>query len=229
MSCTSWPSIPEIKDLFTEGIAAAGGTVSDVFEDTARLFARSILPDIREVQPGDRVQGGVALRATDRDICVHPYVFRQVCTNGAIIAQALQTKRIRCHDFKEAPESTAEVLEGVRESVRACCSDEAFSTTVLEMRSALETEADVVLQLMPMVARLPQHLATQIMADVFERFEAAKDRSRFGLVNAVTSLARDTREPEMRWRLEKIGGGMLAKLKPAPAPKKAGTEAVMVA
>jgi hypothetical protein len=29
-------------------------------------------------------------------------------------------------------------------------------------------------------------------------------------MNAITSLARDTRDPERRWRLEELGGGMLA-------------------
>jgi hypothetical protein len=32
----------------------------------------------------------------------------------------------------------------------------------------------------------------------------------FGLVNAVTSVARDQKDPQVRWRLEELGGGILA-------------------
>jgi hypothetical protein len=40
-------------------------------------------------------------------------------------------------------------------------------------------------------------------------------------MNAVTSLARDSRDPDDRWRLEELGGGIGARLrpqKPADAP-----------
>ena len=35
-------------------------------------------------------------------------------------------------------------------------------------------------------------------------------------MNAVTSVARDTREPELRWRLEELAGGIAAHIEPAP-------------
>jgi hypothetical protein len=41
-----------------------------------------------------------------------------------------------------------------------------------------------------------------------ERFFQEGDRSRLALMNAVTSVARDTPDPEVRWRLEELGGGI---------------------
>jgi hypothetical protein len=41
---------------------------------------------------------------------------------------------------------------------------------------------------------------------VFERFFHENDRTRYGFMNAVTSLARDTRDHMTRWRLEELGG-----------------------
>jgi hypothetical protein len=35
-------------------------------------------------------------------------------------------------------------------------------------------------------------------------------------MNAVTSYARDTQDPERRWNLEELGGGLLARLAAAP-------------
>src|SRR5262249_16488363 len=73
----------EVQTVLAEEVQAAGGTVTDVFDDGLRLFARSVLPAVAEVRPGDRVQGGVAVRACEGQVWVHPYVFRQVCRNGA--------------------------------------------------------------------------------------------------------------------------------------------------
>src|SRR5439155_18888193 len=89
-----FPTTAQIKSVFAEEIAAAGGVVSEVFDDGSRLFVRSVLPRLREERTGDKLQGGVALRASECDISVHPYVFRLVCKNGAIMAHAIQTRHI---------------------------------------------------------------------------------------------------------------------------------------
>ena len=92
MSLPSFPMTATIKELFCEELTEAGGAISDAFDDGIHLFVRSILPEVREVQSGDKVQGGVALRSSETEIWVHPYLFRQVCTNGAIMAQAIQSR-----------------------------------------------------------------------------------------------------------------------------------------
>src|SRR5437867_129460 len=84
----------EIKEIFAAEIKEAGGNVSDSFDDGTRLYARSILPSVSEVRPKDRAKGGVAIRATEQGIWVHPYVFRVVCSNGAIMAQAIQSRQV---------------------------------------------------------------------------------------------------------------------------------------
>jgi hypothetical protein len=41
-------------------------------------------------------------------------------------------------------------------------------------------------------------------------------------MNAVTSVARDTRDPELRWRLEELGGGVPIAVRPrSPRPDEA--------
>lgn len=205
MSTTFHPTTPEIRDLFAEEVAAAGGSVSDVYDDGVRLLARSILPSVREVRPNDRVQGGVALRVGRQEIQVHPYVFRQVCKNGAIVAQALQTRRLdRVEDC--TPEAVLAVTVDLRAALRACCAADAFAESTERMRSAAEAEADLALHLLPLLARMPAEFAVEFFPQIVERFEGERDRSAFGLMNAVTSLARDTRNPEARWRLEELGG-----------------------
>ena len=58
----------EIATIFTEEVAALGGNVPNTFDDGRRLFMRAVLPAALEVQPRDRVQGGVAL-ARPRTAC----------------------------------------------------------------------------------------------------------------------------------------------------------------
>jgi hypothetical protein len=202
----------DIRAIFTDEIVAQGGNVTDIFDDGARLMARSILPRVREVRRDDRVQGGVALRADGPEIWVHPYVFRQVCSNGAIMAWATESRCI------EVPESSSrdEIDEALHEVVRACCADEVFAEAAERMRTAREARADVALNLMPLLSKLPPRLGAELLSSIMGRFEEGRDRSRFGLMNAVTSVARDARDPDVRWRLEEFGGGL------AVAPPRQG-------
>jgi len=200
----------DILEVFSEAIAERAGDVLDVFDDGGRFFARSILPRVEEARPRDRLQGGVAVRGSESEIWAHPYVFRQVCRNGAIMAQTLETRHVARLD--ELPREDADRL--VREAVEVCCSNEAFSSAVDQIRSATEAQADVMLALMSHVARLPPGQRESLLAMIFDRFQTEGDASRFGLMNAVTSVARDTRDPELRWRLEELGGGIPAMLAP---------------
>ncbi|MDB5341405.1 MAG: hypothetical protein JWN70_7024 [Planctomycetaceae bacterium] len=187
MSRSSGFSIAAVKSVFCEEITAAGGNVSDTFEDESRLFMRSILPLSADVGLNDGVHGGVALRVSECQVWVHPYVFRQVCSNGDIRAQAIHSTHIDDLDLL----SDDEACETVREAIQHCCTAEAFNMSVDEMRTAQDKEADVFLSLMPLISRLPAESASGIMRQIFSQFVNEHDTSRFGLMNAVTAVARD--------------------------------------
>ena len=211
------PTTRQIRDTFAEAIATLGGEVPDVYDDGRRLFARAVLRADAEVRPGDRIRGGVAVRADGVDIQIHPYTFRKVCSNGAIAAHALETRRIERVESTEVfvpSYDVAVVLAELRFAVEGCAAPEAFERTTNELRSAAEVRADVALQLLPSIANLPQQLAATVLPLIFQRFAADADRSAFGLLNAVTSVARDTRDPEMRWRLEELGATIPTRLQP---------------
>jgi hypothetical protein len=206
-------STMEIQAIFAEEITDAGGFISETFDDGDRLFARSILPWVMEVRPKDQMKGGVALKSAECEVSIHPYLFRTVCRNGAIQAHAIETRRLDISDFFSRDVATAEL----REAVRGCCVEEAFTGAVLEVRSAIETRADRVLSLLPLLSRLPLPQGSEMLRQIATRFFEDPDRSRFGLMNAVTSVARDTRDPELRWRLEEFGGGIPVSHTPAPS------------
>ena len=214
------PTTDDIREAFADEIATLGGTVPDVYDDGHRLFARAILPADDEIRPGDRVRGGVAVRAVGSEIMVHPYTYRQVCTNGAIAAHALETRRIERLEATEvfvARYEVSVVQAELRTAIQAAAAKRSFETMVQEMRAASEVEADFALNLLPMLARLPAGMIGEWVPRIFERFTDDGDRSGFGLMNAVTSVARDVRDPDVRWRLEALGGAVPARLGVAPA------------
>ena len=188
-----------LLEAFTQEIQSLGGSVTDSIEHEGNLYVRSTLDEVREVRPGDRMRTGIALRATDEDIRVHPYLFRLVCRNGAIIAQATQTQVISLDD------PTGNPIPLMCRAVRECALPQAFEPTIGEIRGAMEREADVMLLWLPLMDRIPPSLLGRAFQTIARRFAEGRDATRFGLMNAVTSTARDTRDPEVRWRLEELG------------------------
>lgn len=194
----------QVLAVFTEEVAARRGSVTEACNDGQRLFTRSVLPQVEEVRPGDQVQGGVALKATEGEVWLYPYLFRLVCRNGAIIAQTLEARSLVDLNLLE-PE---EALQVIGEGVGACCAAEVFGDTVRRMRIACAVEADLALTLLPQLARFSTLGNAHLLSQIMDRFFHEGDHSRFGLANAVTALARDTREPALRWNLEELGGAV---------------------
>jgi len=220
---TYLPTTSDIRTAFAEEIESLGGQVTHTYDDGERLFARAVLPANGEIRPGDRVRGGVAMHAGGSCIEVYTYTFRPVCSNGAIAAQALEGKRLERVEGTEvvAPSyDVAVVLSELRLAVRASAAPKAFATTTRQMRSATETEADVALNLMPLLASLPPSMTQRWLPSILRQFSLGGDRSVFGMMNAVTAVARDVPDEETRWRLEALGGSIPARLvaKPKVSP-----------
>jgi hypothetical protein len=216
---TAGISTREISAIFGEEVAGLGGTVCESLDDGARLLARAVLPDVREVQRGDGLKGGVALMAAESEVRVHPYVFRLVCSNGAIRAHAVQTRRIELPEWQDEPVT---VEAEIRLAVRACAAPAAFAAGAGEMRSALEQEADLGLSLLPALWRLPEGLRAEMLSMVLRQFAREGGRSRFHLMQAVTAVARDQKDPGVRWKLEECGGAVpVQRPKPRRAPGRA--------
>ncbi len=217
------PATQDIDATIVDELAFVGGTVSDRFDDGRRLYLRAILPMSDEVRPKDIVEGGIAVRTVGQEIDVCPYLFRQVCRNGAIIPQVAETRRIERVDV-DAPSYTVEaVSDQLREAMRACSATEVFAHATRQVKSATSKEVPQdIFQLLLFSSfrrKIPAHLIDEIM----RTFLGAEDRSAFNLMNAVTSVARNQDDPEVRWQLEELGGGVPAMSFPHVRPD--GSEA----
>lgn len=219
-----------IHDIFADEIAALGGAVTDRLDDGDRLFARAVLDRTREVLADDRVHDGVAVAATGGRARIYPYIFRLVCRNGAIIAQAGRGGRVVDTTALGAGEAEVEI----REAVRGCGDEDRFATFAEAMREAGAMPVDPVATLMPLIARLPDGVMARQLLDILERYTRGEDPSQFGLMNAVTATARDTTDPDMRWRLEEFGGSILVGRPVPPGSsgdrvwRSAGSQAALV-
>jgi hypothetical protein len=222
------PSMQELLDAFADEITSLGGTVANADVHEHLMIARAVLAIDADVRLGDKIRGGVAMRASGPLIEVHPYTFREVCANGAIIAQSLESRRLVRPGPVEVSYPAVEVmatLNELRDTVRACASQEAFTRSIDGMRAAAEIEANAALEILAQLTDLPRVMA-HMLRRILDRFTSAADKTAFGLMNAVTSVARDTRDPQTRWTLETLGGGvpawLLARARSAPMESLVG-------
>jgi hypothetical protein len=206
------PSVADIGAVFTEECTALGATAIDTYEDDRRLFQRAVVTPAEEVRPGDRIRGGIALRTVGSAVDVHPYTWRQVCTNGAIRATATDTVRVERIEVETMSASAMFVggfVAELRRAIQTCADPRYLVQSRDAMRTAAEMEAETMLSLLPHLLRMPGVDREQLVAMVLGRYEEDTERSAYSVVNAVTSVARDTTDPALRWRLEQAGGRLL--------------------
>lgn len=214
MECSFRPTNTEVLHVFTETVEGAGGDVTSVDCDRNRLYLRATLPDLAEVQPGDPVRRGVALYGFREGVHVSPYVFRVVCSNGSIMSETARGYRIDRVDRYSPAAETMEWTLKLRDAIQACLEPEVFTEAVEKMRVA----GGSLLQRLGVAVRQALAYHLEVMGPAIEeaqrRFDEGDDDSLYGMVNAITSTARDEEDPELRWRLEELGGGVLALVDP---------------
>ena len=208
MSTNYFPTTSEIALAFADEISALGGSVSDSYDDGSRLFVRAQLSAEREVCPGDVVRAGVALRAVGPIVSVHPYTYRKICSNGAIAAQVTGAREIRRVEFASAAEFVAAAIDEIRLTVRQCAQPDVCEKVVGNMAFARYVLAETMIQTLPILERVPADHREHIIAMLAHEFNEANDDTYYGVMNAITAVARDTIDVETKWQLEEFGGSI---------------------
>jgi hypothetical protein len=216
---TYLPTVADIGVLFEEECTSVGAASIDSYRDEQRAFERAVWEATEVVRPGDGIRGGVALRAEGPWVLVHPYTVREVCTNGAISAHVAATFRVE-RVQAEAQTISAAFVGGfeteLRSAIRACADPAHLAQAAEQMRGAAEMDAEMMIMILPHLLRSMGPVQQDVLSIIVDRFDDAGDRSGFGLVNAVTSVARDARDPEVKWKLEMAGGELLSRVAPEP-------------
>jgi hypothetical protein len=202
MHRTAGPLIPEIKKVFKSEVEALGGKVTEDSSDGNTLYIRSVLPRTYSVFPGDNLKEGAALKGTSTSIEIHPYLFRMVCSNGHIQTKEIAFEAVDARGF----ETSKELLLELRHAIRSCCSADVFAAAVEKMRSMSLVPVRHSLGTLLELAMSRLGVTRSMIDEITNRFARSPGRSLYGLANAVTSVARDTDDPEARWELEKYAG-----------------------
>jgi hypothetical protein len=212
------PHLNVIDEIFAEEIAAVGGRVHDRVASDTRLFLRSVVAPDFEVRERDRMHSGVALFACGDAVRVLPYHFRLVCKNGAIRSHATQSQQIALAPAGATPLEVSQVEQEIRCAIVSSASPEAREDTEHELSLSLARDADFLLTMLPVLARQKDIDADRFLAPILDGWRRGRDRSVFGLMNAVTAVAREAPDQEDRRRLEELGGGLPAILPRNPTP-----------
>lgn len=222
------PATQDVHALVAEQVDQFGGEMRFCFDNGTQLFLQALLPLVQDVRPRDSVQAGIGVMAADEEILVQPYAFRKVCSNGMMLPHALETRHIPRVDLAASSEAVEEITTTLCEAVRACADPEVFSTAVGQMRSAASRRGDLAAHLLPMLLLMLRQTRARALELIQRRFRRERDDSLFGLINAVTSVARDEPDPETRWRLEELGGALLAVVPPTPSLDTVAGDTVVV-
>jgi hypothetical protein len=218
------PSTRDLHDIVVEELSKVEGRVVDCFDDGLSLRIRSILSLSGEVRPKDVIQGGFAVKVSGESIHICQYTVRQVCKNGAIITHTAHSRRIHRVGFEASSDDIAEVTHELRDAIHACSTIEALSTILDQMRTATLQRARRVSDSLGNLPQVPRRRVKELRNRISSAFAREQDRSVFGLMNAITEVARDEPNGEVRWRLEELGGAVLSGL--SSTPKPSGTVAL---
>lgn len=189
--------------IFQDEVSTFKGSVTDHFQDERRLFARAVLPLEKEVRPKDAVNGGVALRQVNDQVSIYPFLLRQVCVNGSVMAHG---SRAQACDLSLSNNFSAATQ--IRETVRACAAPELFDAVIEEVKKSPRETADDLLRILPRIESLLASNHPRVVRRIMRRFNRYEEQSFFGMMNAITDTARDLNDPEERWKLEKLGGAV---------------------
>lgn len=141
------------------------------------------------VRPGDLVYGGFVALRDDEGLAVFPRIFRQVCRNGLVVGTVLSTDVVGQH-------------ADLRSALQACLSREHFDATVQRLQFAAQ---------MPVadeIGLLRQARVRALPREVLDAHEE-RDPTVYGVINAVTALARQADTLHRRVELERAAGRIL--------------------
>ena len=143
-------------------------------------------------------------------------------------AQAIESLHVECLGAYTHDEGTAML----RDAIATCSEERVFQKSMRRVRSAATTKMDELLHFLPHLKHFRDVGTGRVLDHLLSRYFDERDRTVFGLMNAVTSVARDTHDPELRWNLEELGGGIGAMLLPkqpsdAPGQQRAAKQLMM--
>lgn len=191
----------------------------------SRLYIKAVTDRISgEVAVGDTVQIGVSISNSEIGagaVVVQPLVYRLVCLNGMTVNDAKfranhigarlsaddQITHMLSDEAIEA-DSRAIILK-VRDVLKATMTQDFLDGQITRMRAAkldmIEGDVPAAIDTLAKMVNLTQQESSGVLRHLID----GADRSRYGLLNAVTRYSQDVESYDRATELEAIGGQVL--------------------
>lgn len=192
----------------------------------SRLYLKALFPKVEaEVKVGDAVQAGVMISNSEIGmgrVVVQPLVYRLVCSNGMVsndsglsryhVGRRVEGDGRDVHELFRDETLAADdraLMMKLQDVVRAAGDQAAFGRLVSRMRAA--TEGPVVERPVEAVRVLGRAvgLLQGEQDNVLEALIRGQDYTRWGVLNAVTSVANTAESYDRASELEQLGGRVL--------------------
>lgn len=208
MAVSFLPPPKEVLALVEDELSSFGGRITDCSRNKGRLFLRATVPHTREVHPNDHIQGGVAVTTYSREICVFPYVYRQMQKSAVIVASAPGIERIQRVESGASAETLNDLRQKIRDQVRLSASSETLSAINEQFQSAAATPVDSALHMSAVISRIPRRQSSLLLSQILSGFHEDEDTSVYAFMNAIAMAARDEEDPATKWDLEALAGNV---------------------
>jgi hypothetical protein len=179
-----------------------------------KAIDRTLTASIKEE---DIVYGGLILRNSEvgaSALRVEPFILRRVCSNGLILQhslkkihlgkQTLETNFIGWSDETRKLEDKA-LWSKVRDVIRTTFDKQVFRSWVKRLRESVWIGIEEPIEAVNNIVR-HLNLSEEQKSQLLMHFS---EHTKYGLINAVTNLASETKNVEQQVRLEEFAGKLL--------------------
>lgn len=159
----------------------------------------------------DEIIGGLLLGNSETGqgaVSIKPRIFRVQCTNGMVM-ETIATRQVHLGMGGSSLDDDKVFLD-IRSSIRTMFDQ--FGNIVNQLRNTTEVSVQDPTFVITNVVR-EYNLTEKQRDNILMSFGAEKDKTQYGIVNAVTRAAQEEKGFENRLELEKIGG-KLVEMKP---------------
>lgn len=195
---------PEILNTVAEVFEPSNFKLKGSFINEERLHLRLIENEMMNVE-GEDLFAGISLDSSDvgrSGLQVRFFVWKQVCTNGMVIAQSAANLFRQKHIGITHDDFAAGLTEGLETfySLKDKIADQITATSKIPVKEDIEE----LLEDIKKATNLPDESATEVIEFMVQKY----DRTQWGLINGITEVAQ--KYPlERRIELETIAGNML--------------------
>jgi hypothetical protein len=170
-----------------------------------------------EVREEDVIYGGLILRNSEVGASafrVEPFILRKICSNGLIGAHSLkkihlgrQTLEVGEIDWSEETRELEDqaLWAKVKDIIGATFEQEVFESWVEKLKESTEIVVEKPVKAVNNIVKLAG-LKEEQRNELLMHFS---EHTKYGLVNAITTLARDTKSVDEQIRMEEFGGKLL--------------------